>query len=353
VCNLPSSRGLCMPVPPGQDPRDACAEQPGPTCGLDGTCDGTGVCRRPKLGTECGPPGCASEVDRILPSTCDGAGTCQIGEPRSCAPFTCLAGACRTTCASNAECAPGRSCNNGSCGPKPLGASCTTRDECNSGNCVQGVCCDVAECPAEATTSCGRTGRCDGGRCQKHAQNTVCGVRTCMGSTELAPPVCDGRGMCVPTGTKSCSPYVCKGDGCATSCTGDTECLSSYYCVLNACRARRAIGSTCSEARECATNACVDGTCCTSVCRPNEYCAAGRVCANKRAIGTPCDFGYECVGNQCVDGLCCETTCTEVCRRCNDSAVTAGRCVPVPAGQTDTGCTGTRACDGTGNCRTR
>ena len=67
-----------MPVPAGEDPRDQCAESAPASCGLDGTCDGAGACRRYVAGSECAPGSCSGSTESAA-STCDGNGTCKAG----------------------------------------------------------------------------------------------------------------------------------------------------------------------------------------------------------------------------------------------------------------------------------
>ncbi len=64
------------------------------------------------------------------------------GQP--CDPYQCNPSGddCLTICTTNDDCIAGSFCNNGSCGRKPLGATCTVGDECNSLICAQGVCCN-------------------------------------------------------------------------------------------------------------------------------------------------------------------------------------------------------------------
>src|SRR5690349_10017607 len=55
ACNLPGTEGSCSPIPAGHDSMNACAIQPAISCGMDGTCDGRGACRRYPAGTACVP----------------------------------------------------------------------------------------------------------------------------------------------------------------------------------------------------------------------------------------------------------------------------------------------------------
>ena len=59
-CNLPGSPGLCAPIPAGLPPAipGQCPQEPAAGCGLDGTCDGSGGCRKYPDGAVCAPGSC-------------------------------------------------------------------------------------------------------------------------------------------------------------------------------------------------------------------------------------------------------------------------------------------------------
>ena len=174
---------------------------------------------------------CARTARAMAPPSgrqvCDGMGGQGQPQDKPCVPYSCDATktACFGKCASNADCAPGVQCMNGSCGKKMKGASCTANDECLSEFCTDGVCCDGA-CQGACTscnqvgrpgtcwpidqgdpdprksaqdggsTSCGQTGACDGfGACSKYAVETVC-VRPrarATSSTRRVPVTAWGR----------------------------------------------------------------------------------------------------------------------------------------------------------------
>ncbi len=261
-CALPGTLGHCALVPAGEDPRDVCKEQPVATCGMDGTCDGQGACRLHAAASLCMEPRCASADTLTLASTCDGTGICSVGAGQSCSPFACAEGACKTSCASDADCAAGFNCVRGSCGRRPLGASCTAQSDCASGNCVDGVCCNAPSCDgpcmacnvpgssgschaitagaappnggctAELADTCGRNGKCDGkGQCQLYPAGTRCGVATCSEGQQVAAPLCDGAGRCLSLPGFACAPYLCDQGRCATTCGSAEDCVSSdFYC---------------------------------------------------------------------------------------------------------------------------
>jgi hypothetical protein len=117
-CAIGGSEGACMPLTEGTAPQDPtfCAASDVSTCGLDGTCDGAGACRNFPAGTVCNPPSCSTATLRP-PGTCDGNTHCQTPTTTSCGGFTCAsATACKTTCASDLDCAAPSVCGAGACG---------------------------------------------------------------------------------------------------------------------------------------------------------------------------------------------------------------------------------------------
>ena len=58
------------------------------TCGLDGTCDGSGGCRKHVAGTLCKPGTCDGDAV-VGVNVCDGQGRCKAGPTTICAPFNC------------------------------------------------------------------------------------------------------------------------------------------------------------------------------------------------------------------------------------------------------------------------
>src|SRR5262245_15258041 len=74
-CAIAGSEGQCIAVPAGADPRNECADEGAASCGRDGTCDGTGACRRYASGTVCAAASC-SGATWTPARTCNGSGTC-------------------------------------------------------------------------------------------------------------------------------------------------------------------------------------------------------------------------------------------------------------------------------------
>jgi hypothetical protein len=102
-CALAGSVGSCAAVPAGQDPLNQCEDQGVATCGTDGSCNGSGACRRYAAGTVCVPQSCSGSV-RTPNATCNSSGMCVTPATQPCAPYGCTGGACRTTCATTTDC---------------------------------------------------------------------------------------------------------------------------------------------------------------------------------------------------------------------------------------------------------
>jgi hypothetical protein len=386
-CNLAGRVGQCAPVPAGQeDPRAGCNKEAVASCGFDGTCDGTGACRKYPAGFECRPGSCSGS-DRILPGTCDGQGVCAAARTQSCAPFSCAGTGCAQTCNGTMGCAAGIACVNGSCGKQPLGAPCAAGTACNSGNCVDGVCCDVATCSgpcracnlpgsagscqsiaangqprsagceSEAPETCGRSGKCDGaGGCQLHPPGIPCGALSCTAANEVSTSTCNGAGVCQVSSVVACGNYLCGATtGCHTSCTSNADCVSAAFCQLatHLCASKLANGAVCTAASACQSGSCVDGHCCqTSSCATGKACiGAGGTCTTQIALGQACSTGGECQSGFCADGVCCNSACTQTCRSCD---VTPGQCLVLDVGRdanATSPCNAPKRCTTGGICR--
>jgi MYXO-CTERM domain-containing protein len=208
------------------------------------------------------------------------------------------AGACRTSCAGDAQCEDGYYCTDvtgGSCVYRgSIGAVCnadpvdpTGDHRCTSGFCVDGRCCES---------------RCDA---------------TCYGCN-----VAGSTGTCSPVPAGSSDPVAAH--PCAGTCDG------AGTCVL-------AIGAACSDDAECGSGYCVDGVCCTSSCAD--------VCTQCNAAGTvgTCirvPDGADPRG-ECVAALGGSGVCAAACYR--------SQCDFGPAW---TACGLCAVCDGAGQCAT-
>jgi hypothetical protein len=267
ACNLAGSEGTCKPVPAGEDSAEECPQQQLTTCGLDGTCDGTGRCRRYSAGTECRRGHCTAGVEYAA-TTCDGTGAVCPDQTVStaCTSGMCTGDSCAAPCADDGGCQSGFYCASGRCAAKlAVGSVCSRAGMCATGFCVDGVCCGSActetcfacnvagspgtckpvpsgqdprvVCPAQAAETCGRAGGCDGsGACRLHPANTPCAESSCSGTTETPARTCDGLGVCRSAGaTRDCAPYPCGATACATTCADSSGCAPAYSCSGTSC----------------------------------------------------------------------------------------------------------------------
>src|SRR5581483_6478661 len=62
TCSAQNTVGSCVPADVGTYPRDDCADDGLASCGNDGTCDGSGACRRYPAGTICRQPTCSGST---------------------------------------------------------------------------------------------------------------------------------------------------------------------------------------------------------------------------------------------------------------------------------------------------
>ena len=232
------------------------------------------------------------------------------------------------------------------------GGLCNATTDCLSGFCVDGVCCETAcaglfnacasaktgaadglcrpitagsdpdnECAADAQTSCGFDGMCDGaGACRKWINGTACSSETCSGSTDTPARTCDGAGTCRAASNASCGNYVCGSTSCKTSCLSNADCTSGTFCS-----------------------------------------SAGH-CVAPQTNGAACTAASQCTSGDCVDGVCCESTCIGLCNACSSAktGMADGLCGPVAAGtdpdsecaqDTFASCGHDGTCDGAGACR--
>jgi hypothetical protein len=232
-------------------------------------------------------------------------------------------------------------------GKKNAGSPCAAADQCGSGFCSDGVCCDSActdrchvcnaagsvgrciaavagddprdECATDLVSTCGRDGTCDGaGGCRLYPSKTECEPGGCVGTTsERAARLCDGKGVCQATTSRSCTSSTCQNGSCASACASDDVCLPGFHCENQTCKLKRPLGQTCTSAAGCASGVCSGGVCCNIACD-------GKICSSCTVPGK------------------------------------VGTCSPAPAGQDPgdlcpteaaTTCGRDGVCDGTGRCR--
>jgi hypothetical protein len=271
------AEGSCRPVQAGLDPDEECDLESNNLCGRTGACNGGGACALAPPGLACGESKCMGSSLTPRPR-CNGTGKC---EPRDAEPcpgdLRCAsATACKTMCASDADCNAGSLCKDGRCGAGlPLGATCDSATAggggCASGNCIDGFCCESActgacmscamsktgmangrcafvragldpdnDCRPQEVSTCGLDGQCNGqGGCRKWPDGTTCGTTCCSrgpgnsrpcsfachnGACDTQNPMpqadaCNGFSCCCPTG----------------GLNGEAACVSPLACPAGTC----------------------------------------------------------------------------------------------------------------------
>jgi hypothetical protein len=66
-----------------------------------------GTCAPVAPGTSCGPTSCSADGHGTVTPTCGAAGSCAPAAPVSCGNYICSGGACKTSCATDADCVVG------------------------------------------------------------------------------------------------------------------------------------------------------------------------------------------------------------------------------------------------------
>jgi hypothetical protein len=173
ACDIAGLEGKCSGVSgPPHALRAACSDGAGDVCkalACDGTKDRTKCSTYANgLDKECVAATCSNGT-ATSSATCDGAGHCTAPTTTSCNAYACDATSCKTSCATDTDCAASYVCSVGKCVPQI-----------------------VATCSADGTQS---------------------------------TPVGDGGT------TQSCTPYKCTSAGtCGTSCVTSGDCLSGFAC---------------------------------------------------------------------------------------------------------------------------
>lgn len=343
--------GKCQPVQAGKDPDDDCMTDAPTTCGRDGTCNGSGGCRKYDSTAVCADASCSGSMFTAARRCL--AGACPAAAPMDCGQAQCAVEGCRKGCSVDTDCSATSYCAGGTCvAKKGNGSVCGQGNECTSKACVDDRCCETGctgkcyacalsktgqadgkcapispgtdpenECTNTDKSTCGTDGACDGaGACRLWSKGASCADGMCnTAGNYLSARTCDGLGTCSPASTDVCAPSVCATGGCKRACTVDGDCLGNYYC-------------------------------------------AGNTCAPKKAAGAPCgNSANQCVSNFCVDTFCCDVKCDSKCYACAGSKTgqTDGKCAPVPANKDpDNECPkdatkpcGFNGCNGAGACQ--
>lgn len=219
ACDVTGSEGTCTPIagkPHGMRP--TCASDATNLC-ASATCDGMdrGKCAAfPGSEQECRMQSCKGGT-LTARALCDGSGACPAVVTTSCGGYLCdeSAGACRTACSGDADCAGGFTCTDGKCAK------------------ASGFCSDDGLSVVDstgATTSCAPY-LCKDGKCQA----------TCATSDD-----CVGGTICqVTASSATCVPPPSTGDtgdsggGCAMSARGASSMAASLVALAAIAAARR------------------------------------------------------------------------------------------------------------------
>ena len=352
-CSLVASMGTCSPVAAGLG-HPKCIKEATSTCGSTGVCDGFGGCSQYPSSTPCGAAMCTTATMVNTARTCDGLGTCESAATQDCGSYRCVNGGCNSRCTTNADCADGIACVNGSCGPRVDGQPCTMNSQCQNAHCVTdtaggaGICCNTdcvgacrscglansrgrctlvtagaadprATCTDMTAATCGTDGRCDGaGACRRYPAGTVCAGEACANDVYTGPSSCNASGQCIKPNAAACFPYHCNANRCFTACTTSAQCITPNICGMNGMISScglKPLGATCSAANECSSNFCAQGVCCNNAC--NTACRAcnlaGTVgsCSNINSGADPqgrcpaqaastCGTTGQCAGGACA-----------------------------------------------------
>ena len=269
--------------------------------------------------------------------------------------------------------------------PLPIGSACSASTDCALGNCVDGVCCEIAcsgcnactqtltgkkdgtcapvisgqdphnNCADEtATKQCGNDGTCDGaGACRKVSTSHVCTPASCSADNKTFTPLttCDGAGACTIATPQPCGAFQCATSGCLKACSAPTDCGAGNYCNIpsgatsGTCAATKANGVAATQTFECTSGVVADGVCCNQAC---TGCSACTKALNGQTDG------------QCLsvpNGQVAHSACTASGTTCGlDGYCDGANKCRYPAAGTSCGssCTGstltTKTCDGAGTC---
>ncbi len=299
------------------------------------------------------------------------------------------------------------------------GSSCTQDSDCTNNACVHPdgndcggrsgcVCCSAPTCNGACET-CFRTGMV--GTCAPQPTSVVCRNASCTGGIATLQTTCNGSSHSCPAATTvACTPYLCSGTACGTSCTSGAQCVATAFCnpsnecepISDECTAGvddcvalatcsdpstalddfvctcamgyggdgRSSGTGCTDLNECVlgTDNCnVNATCtntvgsCTCACNGPQWVGDGVTCVDYDECMDPlytsmCDAnascnnlvpGFECVCNSGYRGT--GFACTEIdecAEGTDDCDPVNGTCTNTPAGSFTCACNAGYAGDG-------
>jgi hypothetical protein len=269
-CNLSGSIGYCSAIAAGTDPDNECVESSATSCGLDGYCSGARSCRLWASGTVCAAAYCYNSTTLYKTDTCNGLGACSDGGQQVCTPFACVSGACKASCTSGSDCAPGYGCKTatGQC-LKEDGQSCGGNGECLNGACCSNVCRNLSA----DTNNCGACGKVCG---LTHASGTSCASGTCSPSCSSGWSVCSGNpadgcltslktltdcggcgvGCDMPNGTESCDTGTCTVTGCSSGYANCDTAINPNGCEVNLGAYANSCGSATNAGSACGDDSC-------------------------------------------------------------------------------------------------
>jgi WD40 repeat protein len=220
--------GVCGAIPPEKDPNDACAAYQGAGCTSDAQC-ASGICSD----GVCCDARCAGQCE-----------SCRVeGSVGTCVPV--------------------------------LGAPASGHAACDAGTDA----CSARRCDGKARTSC------DGFA----PSTTSCRVDACKDGVATIAASCDGLGACPAVVTKSCEPFACGDTACLTRCTANSECASGYRCAAGKC----VTGAFCATDHLLQTPGAADVDC-------SPYLCEGDHCKTTCVSSAECVGGYLCSEGSCV-----------------------------------------------------